>query len=249
MTQSLRTTIRRTIRAIRKYIRRRRPLRGSNLFSDLNSNLPHLVVRTVFDVGANVGDVSRSFVKHYQKCSIYAFEPIPSVYSILCDNVKHLDNVRCFNVALSDTAGRMSMRRQGHDGLYTLEESEVIGEVGDEVQGIQVTTIDEFCSDHDIQEIDYLKIDAGGHDAKVLAGCKQMLSNQAISIIEVEAGMNPDDQIFSTLEEMKLFLESFDYRVFALYEQMHEFKTKSPHLRRVNAVFISRNLIRQHTPE
>jgi hypothetical protein len=45
---------------------------------------------------------------------------------------------------------------------------------------------------------------------------------------------------------MKAFLETMDYRLFAIYEQMYEWPSGEPQLRRVNAVFISRTVIEGH---
>jgi hypothetical protein len=51
---------------------------------------------------------------------------------------------------------------------------------------IRCTTIDRFCSDRGINQIDVLKIDAEGFDFDVLKGASSMLAEQAIKFIYFE---------------------------------------------------------------
>jgi hypothetical protein len=75
-----------------------------------------------------------------------------------------------------------------------------------------------------------------------------MLASQAIDFVEVEAGMNPGNTRHAPFESLKAFLESNDYRLFAIYEQVEEWPTDEPHLRRTNSLFISRRMIETARP-
>ena len=70
---------------------------------------------------------------------------------------------------------------------------------------------------------------------------------QHIDFIEVEAGMNPWNERQVPFEILKAHLESKNYFLFGIYEQVHEWPTKAPHLRRANAVFLSERLIQANT--
>ena len=223
-----------------------RPSRGSSIFTDIKTSLPNFNGSIIFDVGANVGNVSKQFARSFPHALLHAFEPVPSTFHDLVENTKGL-SIRCHNIALSDSNGVAKMQRQGDRGLFTLEVEKIEGDASSDTVDVPMTTLDDFCGENRINRINYLKIDAGGHDLSVLQGTKQQLERQAVEIVEVEAGMNPDSKIFSSFEDMKAYLEQFDYRLFALYEQMHEFKTNAPHLRRVNAVFLSRRTIEDNT--
>ena len=69
-----------------------------------------------------------------------------------------------------------------------------------------------------------------------------MLRRGAIDLIEVEAGMNPDNELHVPFEQLKAFIEQHRYLLFGIYEQRHDWPTGRPILRRCNAVFISRDL-------
>jgi len=57
----------------------------------------------VFDVGANIGLVSLYFGLSRKNVSIYAYEPMPEVYKVLCLNAQLYDlDVKAFNLGLAD---------------------------------------------------------------------------------------------------------------------------------------------------
>lgn len=77
----------------------------------------------------------------------------------------------------------------------------------------------------------------------VLEGAVKMLVKQNIDIIQVETGMNPTNSRHVSFESVKQFLESYHYYLFGIYEQVNEWPTGKPHLRRTNPIFISQKLI------
>jgi hypothetical protein len=108
---------------------------------------------------------------------------------------------------------------------------------------VKIVSLDSFCADNAIPHISYLKIDTEGMDLEVLKGACSMLSREAIDFVEVEAGMNPDNLHHAPFEDLKSGLESHGFRLFGIYEQVSEWPTGAPHLRRVNAVFLSGAMI------
>ena len=114
------------------------------------------------------------------------------------------------------------------------------------LEQVEVETIDEFCVNHGVRRINYLKVDTEGSDLKVLHGAKRMLAAHSIDIIEVEAGMNRGNKLHVPFVDFIDFFDQNDYFLFALYEQMHEWPTKEPHLRRTNPVFVSNSVIQSN---
>ncbi len=60
----------------------------------------------IFDVGANIGLVSRYFAKKAKNLTIYAFEPVPAIYEVLEANLGLITtaaHVQSFNIGLGDT--------------------------------------------------------------------------------------------------------------------------------------------------
>jgi FkbM family methyltransferase len=63
-------------------------------------------------------------------------------------------------------------------GLATTQKSKKIT--------VQCQTVDQFCIDQHIESIDLLKIDAEGHDVKVLDGARNALIQRSVGFVFVE---------------------------------------------------------------
>jgi len=113
-------------------------------------------------------------------------------------------------------------------------------------ESVDLTTLDDYCDVNGVERINYLKIDTEGHDLEVLKGSVNMISERRIDLIEVEAGMNPSNLLHVPFETLKDYLESCSYVVFGIYEQAWETRTGEAHLRRINAVFVSLEVIKMN---
>ena len=69
------------------------------LLRQLNNFSP----KVIFDVGANKGTYSKIILQESRKALIYAFEPIPSVFSLLKNSIGENKNVKVFQLALSES--------------------------------------------------------------------------------------------------------------------------------------------------
>jgi FkbM family methyltransferase len=158
----------------------------------------------LFDIGANEGIWCIEKAKNCPDCTIYAFEPVPSLYAELVKKTKHLNNIKIFNKAIDLESGlkQFNVSKQsvyGNHGcssfLHFSEKSktEWFGrndfEVIDRIV-VETCTLESIIDEYKIQSIDYIKIDTQGWDIKVL----QSLGNK-IEIIkggELEAGTKDD---------------------------------------------------------
>ena len=176
------------------------------------------------------------FRDEFPRSTIYCFEPFTSTYELLRSTVKGDSRIQTFALALgiaNNPNARMKIAHQHDMNSLALNDDTRSHE------NVEVVTLDCFCEHHAIPSIDYLKIDTEGGDLNVLKGAEQMISAHKITAVEVEAGMNKTNQHHVPLEDLKLHLEARDYFLFGLYEQVHEWPTNKPYLRRTNALFIS----------
>ncbi len=216
--------------------------RGVDLAADIRAALPGYVPRVIFDVGANTGQSAQRFLYQFPGAHIYCFEPVAGTYGRLRQRFTDQARVECFELALGAAPGEGEMVLAGPSEQHYLRSPEAAEAAVPAVQPVTVETVDRFCSLRAINHMHYLKIDTEGSDLDVLRGAEHCLAGQAVDLVQVEAGMNPGNTTHVPIEELKAFLEARDYLLFALYEQVNEWPTRSPHLRRVNAVFISRSL-------
>ena len=107
---------------------------------------------------------------------------------------------------------------------------------------VKIERLTAFCARNKIEKIDYVKIDTEGYDLEVLNGGSDLLKADKISFIETEVSMNPENTNHVKFEVIKKFLEEFNYRLFGIYEQVQEWPTSKPVLRRINALFVAKTI-------
>lgn len=216
---------------------------GNSVFVDVRKVLPDYRGEVLFDVGANVGQTANEFAFWWPDARILSFEPVAQSFAALCENTAHLSNVKCFQLALGAEPGTTQMLLAGQAVSFRIVQ-EGQSENG-QTERVSLDTVDAVASRLSVDSISYLKIDTEGHDLHVLRGAASLLERGAIELVEVEAGMNPENELHVPLEHLKSFLEGFGYLLFGIYEQRHDWPTGRPILRRCNAVFISRELSRR----
>ena len=143
----------------------------------------------VFDVGANVGDYSNDIVKLFPNALIYAFEPHPKNFGTL--NSLSEGSLHCFNRAVGYQKEQILLYDyeindgSAHASLYQ-EVIEGIHQGKSVSYKVDVITLDDFCSEREITNIDLLKIDTEGNELKCLIGAAQLLEEGKIQAIQFE---------------------------------------------------------------
>ena len=216
--------------------------RGVDPAADLRGAFPSLAIGTVFDVGANEGQSAEAYLARYPDAYVTCFEPSRMTFDRLQARLAGNPRVRCIRAAVSDRRGTGSFQATGESaGRRLLDGAEGGGQ--QDTEDVPLLTLDAFCSENGTARIDYLKIDTEGHELEVFGGAAQLLAEERIGILEVELGMNPENTYHTRFEDAKAYLEERGYRLFAIAEQVPEFLTRQPHLRRVNGVFVSAGMI------
>jgi FkbM family methyltransferase len=219
--------------------------RGIDFIQDIADSLPMYRADIIFDVGANAGQSSKIYLARFPSSHIYCFEPVGDTFHQLQDNLKGDARVDCYQLALGSSKSKGKMVMQGKSDMFFLlgQSKESLMNNDMTTESVDIVTLDEFCQTKRIDQINYLKIDTEGGDLEVLKGAVNMLTEQRIDLVEVEAGMNPSNNRHVPFEALKDFLESHRYFLFGIYEQVNEWPTREPHLRRTNPLFISHRMI------
>lgn len=153
-----------------------------------------LPIRTVFDVGANVGRKARQYRKLFPEASIYCFEPVPATHQQLQRWASRQRGVHTFNVALGSRHGATHIFcNQIHSGGSTLLTPHA--DRGDEYlpATVQVETLDRMARHLDVQDQVFVKIDVEGFDLEVIRGGMQLLSRAAAVIVEIALPEAPSE--------------------------------------------------------
>lgn len=218
------------------------------LYLDLKRRLPGYTASVIFDVGAYVGRSTETYLRWFPDAEIYCFEPVTYSFAKLQERLGKFDNVHCFRLAAGRSKSVGEMVVQGASSMNALVQntSPLSVPTDAELQTVEIIPLSEFCLQQGIERISFLKIDTEGHDFEVLRGAESMLDDHRIDLIQVEASMNPTNQDHIPFEEFKTFLEDKGYYIFGIYDQVHEWLTKKPNLRRTNLVFLSKTLLEQN---
>jgi FkbM family methyltransferase len=206
---------------------------------DIDRLMPGTEIRTIFDVGAYTGGTVTGYRDAFPDAEIWAFEPVPATYEQLVQETQRLDRIRAINLAMGARPGIAYIPTKVSDKAML---------VSDERPGtvpVQVVTGDAFCDEHGVDRIGLLKIDTEGTDLDVLVGFHCMLGTRRVDLVYVEAGTHARNLRHVPLERFKGYLEPMGFAICRMYSMAHE--RPGPHLRRVDALFVSPQLIERHS--
>src|SRR6266850_559546 len=202
----------------------RRDKYGYDAFLDIDrlSQAWQYSIDVFFDVGANDGGTIRLAKRRFRNCRIIAFEPHPRTFLKLTQNTAKIQKVELMNIALGSEIANKTMYEYDLSVLNSLvPNAQFAVRFGSEAHQIEVrcTTVDTFCSERGIKQIDVLKIDTEGFDLEVLKGASSMLALQAIKFIYFEFNdVHPrKDSSGGALAPIDELIRPYGYRFIATY--------------------------------
>ena len=197
---------------------------GENAFKDVATISRGLdfPVSIVFDVGANRGNFSEEALNLFPESRVYGFEPHPKTFEILTSRVR-TDRFSAHKIALSDRKGAVNFFDYGGLGHTNslVDNARFAVRFNQSATRIQVDcqTIDDFCSENNIEEITLLKIDTEGNDIRVLKGAKSLLERRKIKMVYFEFNdyFAKEGVEGGSLHEVAEFLAPFGFCFVATY--------------------------------
>lgn len=180
------------------------------------------------DVGAYDGDTVAEFVGNSSDYSdIVAFEPDPSTFKKLCDNVSGFRSVIAENAAVGDKNGEISFSAGGGRASHSGEGSETV----------RCVSIDSYCGythiGADGVPVGSIKIDAEGMDENVICGavntiycCKCAISvalyHRAEDIIELPMLLKKHYHKYDFYIRKKKYVPAWDVFLYAIPRRKQE---------------------------
>ena len=146
----------------------------------------------IFDVGANIGVISKLFLKLFKDMSItnyeiHCFEPNPNAFKEL----KKIQNSKVFlnNIAIGKDIGKKNFNCLADSQLssfYQNDEGSNAAYFLKEKIEVNVTTIDEYCKSKNINKISFLKIDTEGAEPECLEGAQNLIKQNKVDCVFTE---------------------------------------------------------------
>src|SRR3989344_2233748 len=113
-------------------------------------------IRTVVDVGANIGVASVYFCMRYSGIRLYAVEPDAGVCAVLRRNLAAFPDASVHQCALSDVDGTIDFHIHPTSSIASSLQSRVSG---DRIVSVSSKTLDTFMREQHMPAIDLLKFD------------------------------------------------------------------------------------------
>jgi len=175
-------------------------------------------IKTVIDVGANVGQFALMIHKIINDAAIYSFEPINECYMELVNKKDRINNLKCFNLALgSETREGVINRNEflPSSSLLAMESlhKEAFPYTAKTYQEkINITSLDKIHNEIDWVQKILLKIDVQGYELEVLEGAKNSLNSIDLIIVETT--------FLKLYKRQPLFEDVYDF----LYSRSFQYK-------------------------
>ena len=150
----------------------------------------------IFDVGSHKGKLAKLMYDLYKNAVIYCFEPNKSMN----DDLKKIgNNIKVYNCALGvkneekqmlinkiDLTNTLSKINENY--LYLKIKNFILAKSKKDnvYETIQVISLENFCFEKKIKNIDFLKLDVEGYEYNVLLGAKNIIKNVKFVMLEVQ---------------------------------------------------------------
>lgn len=177
-------------------------------------------IKTIFYVGAHIGETALSLNEAFPGREFYLFEPVPQSFNILAEKTKQYENMQCFNIAVGskEEYGDMFVDEFSPASsllpykAIALQEYPFLGK--QHSVKVHVKPLDTLMNELNIGNVDLLLMDVQGYENEVLMGAQEKLQSCKVIISEMSLqalyhGSSIFDSIYQTLVHKGFQLQYF----------------------------------------
>ena len=173
-----------------------------------------LGMKTVFDIGANVGQFATEIRAELPEAQIYSFEPIKECYDKLVTNFRKDTRFRAFNFALGEKEESMAMNKSAYTPSSSLlpmadPHKELFPHTAKSApEQIKIRRLDDVLAELEpVAEPFLVKMDTQGYESKVITGGLETLKKASAvlteaSFVELYEGQPLFDDIYEKLKAL-----------------------------------------------
>jgi FkbM family methyltransferase len=161
---------------------------GHRVFKDIMAGATYPLqpyfgeVRTIVDIGANVGAATAFFALCYPAARVLSFEPSPQTYALLAYNTQALANVAVFNVGLADKNARTLLYLGGQDSVTN--SVQLSPENTGQSVTIELREAAAALAEQRVTAIDILKLDTEGCEIPILQSLAALVPSLGVLFVE-----------------------------------------------------------------
>jgi FkbM family methyltransferase len=139
-------------------------------------------VKTIVDIGANIGAAAVYFAVCYPQSRLFAFEPTPTNHALLSANTADLPQVKTFPFGLFDRDRQATIYHGLHDSVQNS-----IGRGGEQTQASETIALRETAAvfrELELDAIDILKLDTEGCEVPILLSMWTWIPRTGVIYVE-----------------------------------------------------------------
>ncbi len=181
----------------------------------LQNALPSL--RTIIDVGANVGQFAVAANRFFPDAKIFSFEPVPACYKSLEENTRRLNIIKTFNFAVGSTRSELTFYQNAHSHASSAlevsdyqKQSVPVTQKFKEIK-VQAVRLDDFDFGEPLAQPILLKLDIQGFEKEALLGSLKLLEHVNYLLLETSfISMYKNEPLF---DEMHAFISDCGFEL------------------------------------
>jgi FkbM family methyltransferase len=182
-------------------------------------------IRTVLDVGANVGTWSLMAAELLPDASIYALEVVPDTAAALQARVGEHNRIKCLSLGLAAHTGTLSLNYHPKASTHATFTDYPHRWEAEEIE-CPVMRGDEFLRGEGIDKVDFLKLDVEGAEHLVLQGMENHLRQGRVRLVQFEYG-RANILTHFLLRDFYEFFRTYGYVVGKIYPDHVDFREYS----------------------
>ena len=166
------------------------------------------------DIGANIGSIGLPIIKHKKNIQYHAFEASPMVFEYLAKNIESnkIINATLINKLVhKDDAQSMKFYHGKYYGKSSLAPT-----YSTEYVMVDSVSMDGYCRENNLNEIDWMKIDVQGFELYVFEGMQQLLQQKKINNILFEYEAWAEEEAGLKAGTAKNYMLNIGYDLFTL---------------------------------
>ncbi len=184
-------------------------------------------ISTIFDLGANRGDISARYRTEFPDAAIYAFEPFPGSFDQLKQRFAGDQLMFCYQMAVGENKSILPFYVNKNVDTNSLLKSAEIGLSSDSsvanesVIEVPCIKLDDFCFENNVAGIDILKMDIQGGEFGALRGAENLLKGKKIKLIYLETYYREqyvDQPLFHDISKL---LHGYGYYLQDIYQPIY----------------------------
>lgn len=164
---------------------------GSYLFSPFTQLINNKDIKTIFEAGSRDLLDAIALKNYYSGSTVYAFECNPEGIKTCLHNIQSENNIIFTPIALTDTDGQKTFysfdsdKTNNHNhGVSSFYKHKNETDVPQTAITVNCSTIDTFCAQNNITEVDMFCFDMQGGEYSALIGAKNILKTVKYIILE-----------------------------------------------------------------